>query len=307
MRIALLFPGQGAQTPGFLHRLPDQPVVHDTLEEAQGVLTRQLADLDTPAALESTVAVQLCTLVAGVAGARALEAAGLIPDAVAGLSVGAFAAAVTAKVVSFAHALQLVRLRGELMERAFPTGYGMAAISGLSEQRASALIAHQAEGQALFLANINGPTDIVVSGEDAALTRMMDRAQATGARARRLCVRVPSHCPLMTSVSAGLREAMQNIPLGRPRVGYVSNQRARISYASAAVKEDLIANVSHTVRWHDSVSLLNELGCRLYVEPSPGSVLSNLVKSTFPRSRAVSLDEVSIADATLLAQRAGAE
>ncbi|TLY70503.1 MAG: hypothetical protein E6K49_16410 [Gammaproteobacteria bacterium] len=108
----------------------------------------------------------------------------------------------------------------------------------------------------------------------------------------------------MDVVSTRLREAMRSIPLRRPRLAYVSNHRARIAAEGAEVGEDLILNVSRTVRWHDSITLLYELGCRLFVESPPGEVLSNLVQSSFPEARAVALDEVPLATVVTLAQRA---
>src|SRR5215472_1796392 len=115
MRFALLFPGQGAQRPGFLQRLPQHPAVRATLEEAGHVLGRDPFGLDDAAALKSTTAVQLGAVIAGVASARALQAEGVAADAVAGLSVGAFAAAVACGSVTFPDALRLVSLRGESM------------------------------------------------------------------------------------------------------------------------------------------------------------------------------------------------
>ena len=304
MRVALLFPGQGAQTPGFLRRLPQHPAVHTTLEEARQVLGQNLEGLDSITALEFTAAVQLGTVIAGVAIARALAADGLVADAVAGLSVGAFAAAVACETLSFSDALRLVKLRGEGMADAVPRGHGMAAILGLTEREAVKLIARVNERTPLYLASVNAPTEVVVSGDDAALALAAEEAHANGAGARRLRVSIPSHCPLMDVVSRRLREAMQGVPLCRPRQPYVSNHRARIAGEGAEVGEDLILNVSRTVRWHDSITLLYELGCRLFVESPPGAVLSNLVKSSFPEARAVALDDVPLATAVTLVQRA---
>ena len=132
MRLTLLFPGQGAQRPGFRRRLPQHPAVHGTLAEARRILEQDLGQLDDAAALQSTAAVQLGTLIAGVAVARALAAEGVTADAVAGLSVGAFAAAVACEALTFPDALSLVKLRGEAMARAAPHGHGMAAILGLT-------------------------------------------------------------------------------------------------------------------------------------------------------------------------------
>ncbi|HYZ15268.1 MAG TPA: acyltransferase domain-containing protein, partial [Candidatus Acidoferrum sp.] len=113
MSTAFLFPGQGAQTPGFLDRLADDPAVAATLAEATILLGRDVREIQSAQALSSTVAVQITTLVAGVASLRALARRGVAPDAVAGLSVGAFAAAVAGGALDFADALPLVRLRAE--------------------------------------------------------------------------------------------------------------------------------------------------------------------------------------------------
>ncbi|MFZ0009962.1 MAG: malonate decarboxylase subunit epsilon [Steroidobacteraceae bacterium] len=301
MRVALLFPGQGAQTPGFLHRLPQHAAVEATLAEAAAVLGAELTGLDSAPALESTGAVQLGTLIAGVAVARALEAQGLRADAVAGLSVGAFSAAVACGALGFAEALELVRARGEGMARAAPLGFGMAAILGLGERTATALIARVNEQTPLYLAGINASTEFVVSGSDAALERVIAAAHDAGGRGVRLRVSTPSHSPLMDEVSVRLRALLRGITLAAPRVPYVSNHRARVARTAAEVADDLALNVSRTVRWHDSVTLLYELGCRVYIEPPPGKVLSNLVRSSFPDARVVALELAPLASAVAAA------
>jgi malonate decarboxylase epsilon subunit len=304
MRLALLFPGQGTHTPGFLGRLPPHPAVRSTLEEAAAVLGAAISGLDSAEALASTAAVQLTTVIAGVAMARALAAEGQEADAVAGLSVGAFAAAVACGALSFPDALALVKRRGEAMAQAVPGGHGMSAILGLSERDARALVARVSARAPLYLASINGPREVVVSGPDAALELAAAEAHAAGAAARRLRLTIPSHCPLMQAVSGRLRTAMQGITMRAPRALYVSNTRARSAREAREVAEDLIENVSHTVRWHDSVTLLYELGCRLFLETPPGAVLSKLVKDAFPEARALALEEVPLATAAALGQLA---
>jgi malonate decarboxylase epsilon subunit len=304
MYTALLFAGQGTQAPGFLARLPEHAEVRATIAEASEVLAVPAPQLDGAAALESTVGVQLATVIAGVAVARALTAEGFAAQAVAGLSVGAFAAAVACGVLSFADALRLVRLRGEAMMRAVQRGHGMSAILGLGERDVLRLIARVSERSPLYLASVNAPTEIVVSGDDTALARAAEEARAAGAGARRLRVGIPSHCPLMESVSAALRTALAGMPLHAPRLSYVTNTRARVAPAAAGVAEDLILNVSRTVRWHDSMRLLFELGCRLFVETPPGDVLTGLVGASFPDARALALERSPLASAVALARQA---
>jgi malonate decarboxylase epsilon subunit len=303
MQVALLFPGQGAQTPGFLRRLPEHPAVGATLDDARQILGESLDELDSAAALASTAAVQLGTVIAGVAAARALRAAGVEADAVAGLSVGAFAAAVACGALSFADALRLVKLRAESMAQTTPTGFGMAAILGLPERRVLELIARVSERAPLYLASINAPTEIVVSGSSAALALAAQEAHTNGAAIRVLRVVIPSHCPLMDGVSARLRAAARGVTWQRPRMPYVSNHRARATVEAEEVAEDLMLNVSRPVRWHDSVTLLYELGCRVYLETPPGQVLSRLMEAAFPDVRAASLEDVPLASAVSLARR----
>src|SRR5271156_1485036 len=133
MSVTFIFPGQGSQSPGMLHHLPDHPAVVRTLDEISEVLHSDVRNLDSEQALESDVSVQLALLAAGVATARALMEQDLNPAAVSGLSVGAFAAAVTAGVLSLQNAAELVRLRAEQMMKLYPSGYGISAIVGLNE------------------------------------------------------------------------------------------------------------------------------------------------------------------------------
>ncbi|NBF18566.1 acyltransferase domain-containing protein, partial [Pseudomonas sp. Fl4BN2] len=115
MSILFMFPGQGSQRAGMLHALPGDPAVAQTLTEAGDMLGVNPLTLDTAEALRSTVAVQLCLLIAGVAVARTLARQDAGPDMVAGLSIGAWPAAVVAGVLEFSDVLRLVRLRGQLM------------------------------------------------------------------------------------------------------------------------------------------------------------------------------------------------
>lgn len=305
MSAAYLFPGQGAQTPGFLHRLPQHPAVKQTLDEAAGALKLDVLTLDTAQALLSTRNVQLCVLVAGVAVARALSQEGMQVDAAAGLSVGAFGAAVACGALGFADALALVNIRGECMEQAHPKGYGMAAIAGLDQRQVAAILERVGGAAAeVYIANINAPTQVVVSGADPALDAVMKLARERGARrAERLAVSTPSHSPLLHAVSERLAAAMRTVEFHAPRALYVSNRRARAVRDAAGVREDLILNVENVVHWHDSVTVLYELGVRFFVEPPPGQVLTRLAQEAFPMARAMAAEDVPIRSIVQAAQR----
>ncbi|KIG01950.1 malonate decarboxylase subunit epsilon [Caballeronia concitans] len=290
--IAYLFPGQGAQTPGFLHRLGGDrphPGIARTLNEASDALGENVLALDTADALASTVAVQVALVVAAVAGARALADEGIEPEAVAGLSVGAYGAAVVCGAIAFADALKLVRLRATLMQNAYPHGYGMLAVLGLNETELARAIADS--GADAYIGNLNAPRQIVVSGSDAALAQVRDIALSRGARkAERLCVSVPSHCVLLDDAAMQLTEAARDVRMGAPRIPYVGNRGARVLRHADAVREDLATNLRYPVRWHDSTVALSELGATVFVEMPPGQTLSQLATEALPDAAAIAMD-----------------
>jgi len=294
--IAYLFPGQGAQTPGFLHRLggdAPHPAIVRTLAEASDVLGEDVLALDTADALASTVAVQVALVVAGVAAARALAEEGIEPEAVAGLSVGAYGAAVVCGAIAFDDALKLVRLRARLMQDAYPRGYGMLAVLGLNEREIARAIADS--GADAYIGNLNAPRQIVVSGSDAALAQVREIALARGARkAERLCVSVPSHCVLLEKAAESLIDAARDVRIDAPRIAYVGNRGARVLRHADAIREDLATNLRYPVRWHDSTIALSELGAKIFVEMPPGQTLTSLLADALPGAPAYAMDAAPI-------------
>ncbi|MBV8376835.1 MAG: malonate decarboxylase subunit epsilon [Verrucomicrobia bacterium] len=296
MSIALLFPGQGSQAPGMLHRLPDHPAVLRTIEEMSAALGHDASTLDSPEALRSTVSVQLALLAAGVAAARALEEEGVIPEAVAGLSVGAFAAAVHARVLAFSDCVRLVKQRAELMERNSPDGYGLMAIVGLEEEQVVTLIqeANTAEDP-VYLGNVNAPEQIVLSGSRKGLQAVARAALRAGARkAERLNVPVLSHSPLLKPIADTLTQSLHQIPLHSPRMVYLGNVNARELRNAGEIARDLSDNIAHGVRWYEATAVLQELGCSLFIEMPPGRVLTGLAQDSFPEVRSIALAESSL-------------
>jgi malonate decarboxylase epsilon subunit len=308
MTVAFLFPGQGAQSEGLLRRLPQHPEVARTLREAGDVLGLDIGALVTAEALRSTAAVQPVLLTAGVATARAMAAERVHPAVVAGMSVGAFGAAVACGTLSFADALPLVRLRGELMQAAFPVGYGLAAIEGLDEARVEGIVGRvRTAASPVFISNINAPRQIVVAGSSAALEAVTAQARRQGARrAERLAVSVPSHCPLLQPVADRLGREMAGLALRPPSVPYLSNRGGRALYDATAIREDLATGVAHPVRWYDALEVLHELGAKLFLEMAPGDVSTRLVAGLFPDVRAVSVADRGLRHAIVLAERENA-
>lgn len=279
MSVLLAFPGQGAQRPGMLHELPDAPSVRACLDIASEVLGESVLDLDSRAALASTRAVQLCLLVAGVA------AAGLLPPAqfVAGLSIGAYPAAVVAGALAFPDAVRLVALRGELMQQAFPEGFGMTAILGLDLGQLQPLIdSVHGRDTPVYLANINAERQLVIAGSDAAMQAVADLARQQGAGlARRLAVSVPSHCALLQPAGAQLAAAFAQVQLQRPRLRYLSASSARPIVQTEALRDDLAWNLCRVVDWRGVIQHAYERGVRLHLELPPGTVLSGLARPLF--------------------------
>lgn len=305
MSVLFTFPGQGAQRVGMLHALPEHAQVAHTLEEATDALGYDVLRLDDATTLRSTVAVQLCLLIAGVAQARVLQANGHEPDMVCGLSIGAYPAAVVAGSLPYGDALRLVALRGRLMEQAYPCGFGMTAIIGLDQRTLERLIGEVSiEAEPVFLANINTPTQLVVAGSDAAMLRLAELAVEHGAqRYERLDVAVPSHCPLLNAPAAALAHAFEAVDVRTPRMVYLSSSIARPLFDRSRVAADLASNMARQVRWHETMRLAWERGARLLIEMPPSNVLTRLASDVFAERVAVNCSETALPDLIALIER----
>jgi malonate decarboxylase epsilon subunit len=218
-----------------------------------------------------------------------LADAGIEAQAHAGLSVGAYAAAVGCGAVSYADALRMVKMRAELMERAYPSGYGLSAIEGLSEAQIEALIddmhddIHDTSNTCVYLANVNAPRQIVVAGSHAALDAFNEAASKAGAhRARRLAVSVPSHCELLREASEALVAYAADVSFRAPKALYLGNRRARALAQPDLIREDLATNMRYTVRWFDALTAIVERGATLLVEAAPGQVLTDIARAAYP-------------------------
>jgi malonate decarboxylase epsilon subunit len=292
MSVAFIFPGQGSQSPGMLHHLLDHPAVVRTVDEISEVLHSDVRKLDSERGLKSDVSVQLTLLAAGIATARALMEQDVRPAAASGLSVGAFAAAVTAGVLSLQDAVELVKLRAEQMMKLYPTGYGLSAIVGLNESRVTKIVRAVTSVQdPVFVGNINAPRQIVIAGSNVAMDQVLDEARREGAsKAVRLHVSVPSHCPLLQPVADLLERRMSSMHLKAPKLIYVGNVTARPMRTKELIARDLANNIAHGVRWHDATTVLKELGCNLFLEMPPGHILSDLAKENLKGIDAVPVE-----------------
>ncbi|ENV47971.1 malonate decarboxylase, epsilon subunit [Acinetobacter brisouii CIP 110357] len=296
-----VYPGQGVQKPNMLHDLPHDDVVQSYFSRASQALGQDVLTLDTPEALQSTRAVQLCLLIAGVLSSQQLLQKQLKPDYVAGLSIGAWAAAVVADVLSFEDAVRLVALRGELMQTAYPTGYGMTAIIGASRTQVEHWInqVQQQSGQ-VYVANINAANQIVISGENAAMQDVVSLAQLQGVLAKRLQVSVPSHCELLEQQAQTLAQAMQEVEFKTAKIRYLSSSTARLMMSASQIRQDLAGNMACIVEWESTVQAAWERGVRLQLELLPGTVLTGLARRIFKEGSVMAfqgtrLDNIMIA------------
>ncbi|NAT25601.1 malonate decarboxylase subunit epsilon [Pseudomonas syringae] len=302
-----VFPGQGAQQAGMLHQLPDDPVVRDCLQEAADALGEDILALDTPQALHATRAVQLCLLIAGVACARLLQARGCVPDYVAGLSIGAYPAAVICDALAFDDAVRLVALRGELMQSAWPEGYGMTAVIGLDQTQVEALISQvHSPSSPVFLANINADNQMVISGSSEAMRQVGQLAKAAGAAAiKRLAVSVPSHCALLQAPAQQLADAFSRVELKTPKVRYLSGSTARPVLNAEKLRDDLAFNMCRVIDWRSTVETAYERGVRLHIELPPGAVLTGLARKVFQQGTALAFQAARLDSLVALSREEG--
>jgi len=289
MSIAFIFPGQGSQAVGMGHGLATTfACARKAFDEVDAALGDKLSTImwEGPAEkLTLTENTQPALVAVSLAAMRVLEAeAGvdLRRDAafVAGHSVGEYSALAAAGALTLAEAVQLVRIRGRAMQQAVPVGVGaMAALLGVDFDQAAAIAAEAAQGEIVQAANDNGGGQVVVSGHKAAVERAVEIAKAKGVRrAMMLPVSGPFHSALMQPAADVMAEALAKILIKAPCVPLVANVLAQPTSDPAQIVRGLIAQVTGTVRWRESIAFMAGAGVTTFYEVGAGKVLSGLVK-----------------------------
>jgi [acyl-carrier-protein] S-malonyltransferase len=289
MAVAFVFPGQGSQTVGMGKALaasfaPARQVFAE-VDEALGDKLSGVIFEGPQETLTLTQNAQPALMAVSLAVVRVLEAeAGLVlaRDAqfVAGHSLGEYSALAAAGALSLADTARLLRIRGQAMQKAVPVGVGaMAALIGLEFAAAAAVAAEAAQGQVCQAANDNGAGQVVVSGDKAAVERAVDIAKAKGAkRAMLLPVSAPFHCALMAPAASVMADALAKVSMKAPAVPVVANVLAKPIVAPAEIVPALVAQVTGTVRWRESVAMMAGAGVTTFYEVGAGKVLSGLIK-----------------------------
>ncbi|MGL4860006.1 MAG: ACP S-malonyltransferase [Enterobacteriaceae bacterium] len=284
-KFAMIFPGQGSQTPGMLSSLAAAfPVVTETFAEASQALGYDLWQLvqEGPAEeLNKTWHTQPALLTASVAIWRLWQQqGGAEPAMMAGHSLGEYSALVCASVLSLSDAVKLVALRGKLMQEAVPEGTGaMYAIIGLSNDKIEAVCRDMAQGSVVAPVNFNSPGQVVIAGERAAVERAASACKEAGAkRALPLPVSVPSHCALMQPAAEKLQLALEAITLHAPKIPVLNNVDVQSVSEAEAIRSALVRQLYSPVRWSETIEALAAQGITHFIEAGPGKVLTGLNK-----------------------------
>jgi [acyl-carrier-protein] S-malonyltransferase len=288
MSRAFVFPGQGAQTIGMGRALAEAyPAAKAVFDEVDEALEEKLSTLIWEGQIEEltlTKNAQPALMATSIAALRALEAEGMaiddMADFVAGHSLGEYSALCAVGALELADTARLLRIRGQAMQEAVPVGVGaMAALLGLDFETATEVAAEAAGDEVCQAANDNDPAQVVVSGHRAAVERALEIAKARGAkRAILLPVSAPFHCSLMQPAAAVMSEALAGVVISTPRLPIVVNVRAEAVTEEEKIRALLVAQVTGSVRWRESILWMQSAGVSDYWEIGAGKALSGMIK-----------------------------
>jgi [acyl-carrier-protein] S-malonyltransferase len=298
MKVAYVFPGQGAQKVGMgcdlYSSFPAARAVFTRADEALGFSLSRLCFEGPETELRQTINAQpalVATSLACLEAVREVNGSALPPPAfVAGHSLGEYTALAVAGVVDFATVVYLARERGRLMHEAgLARPGGMVAVIDFDE----ASLVEVCHETGTWLANVNCPHQLVISGTQENLAKASEMARARGAkRTVPLSVSAAFHTPLMQSAVDGMSRIVESVPFADPVIPIVANTTAEPMTCAAEVKAELLRQLCQGVQWQRSVEYMVDSGVAAFIEIGPGEVLSGLIRRINPDVRTVNIGDV---------------
>ena len=298
-RTAFVFPGQGSQFSGMGKTLADNHEcarrVFEEADEALGFKISQLCFEGSEDALKLTENTQPALVTVSTAAFAVLTEKGLVPDYVAGHSLGEYSALVAAGSLAFADAVRIVRNRGRYMQQAVPQGVGaMAALLKLPEDMLESILSEAAQGEVVSAANFNSPDQVVIAGHAGAVNRAAELAKAAGAkRAVLLAVSAPFHCSLMRPAQECLKVDLDAATFAELKMPLINNWQAREIITGAEARQGLYEQVPNPVRWTQTIRYLAAQGVSRVVEVGPGAVLTGLLRNIDANGKGLKFGEAA--------------
>jgi len=287
MKTALIFPGQGSQRPGMGRDMATRyPVAREVFEEVDDALGRDLSGViwdGDEDALTLTSNAQPAIMATSIATLRALECEGITTDHIdcmAGHSLGEYTALCASGVFSLADTARLLQVRGNAMQSAVTDlDCAMAAILGIGCDKVAGIVNDLAGDGVCDIANDNDPVQVVISGHEHLVEDVMAAARAAGARrAIKLQVSAPFHSRLMEPAINPLAAALADVEIGTPGIPVLANVNLEMYSGPDDVISNLTRQVTGTVRWRESMLLLEKRGVERMLEIGPGNVLTGLAR-----------------------------